>query len=150
MQWKYQIASFFLDLVLIGLPVALLHGIGMLILEFMADKGEVWLWLAVFLAGNLLLMGFILSFFLTMRLEVTAAIFVYVGAVVYVVWLNPSLSHSITAWLVGSVNEVNVLVMVTLIAIIKWLLEIIFVGLGVEIEYPLIEWLKEKWEEWSY
>ncbi len=149
MQWKYQIISFFLDLVLIGLPVTLLHSIGMLILEFMANKGEVWLWLSVFLAGNLLLMGFFLSFFLTMRLEMSAAVFIYSCAVVYVVWVDPSLSHSITAWLVGSVNELNILVMATLVAIIKWFLEVIFVSMGVEIEYPVIDWLKQKWEGFS-
>ena len=116
----------------------------------MANKGEVWLWLSVFLAGNLLLIGFALSFFLTMRLEMSAAVFIYACAVVYVVWVDPSLSHSITAWLVGSVNELNILVMASLVAIIKWILEVIFVSMGVEIEYPVIDWLKKKWEGWSY
>jgi|GEM_PF-6014417 len=149
-RWKYQWLSLFLDFIFISLSVGLFLAIGMSVVKLSAQKGETIQALSMVFAGMLMFCGFGVAYFLTRRLEWGVDALVYGGVVVYIVLIHPSLSQSITEWLVGEVSEYNWLVNIALITIFKWLLEIFFASLSLKIEYPVIEWIEEKWKEFFY
>lgn len=131
--WKYHFFSFALDYLLI------LLAIGIFSLPSLFLKGG---W---FLFGMLLFIwGLMISYYLTERMTDGVSGILYCIVLAIVFFMLPSFTNIIMNSMETDSIIVRYCIMTFQITSIKWISEIVLTKIGYKIDYPIIEWIKEK------